>query len=86
MVTLIALGLAAAFQLAPDDPTPVQEPDRVVVVKKTFLDMTESEVRGVALRPTGEYVRARTRVKFRTLIELRGTFRPELAGSVGALR
>ena len=85
MTTLLALALAASFLLAPDDPAPLREPDRVVAVKRTFVDMTEAEIRGVVVAPTGAYLRARTRVKFRNLIELRGTFRPELAASVGSL-
>ena len=86
MHTLVALALAASIHLSPEEPASVADPERVVVVKKTFLDMTEAEIRGVTVRPTGEYVRARTRVKFRNLIELRGSFRPELAASVGTLR
>lgn len=86
MSTLLAFALASSFLLAPDEPAVAQEPDRVVAAKKTFVDMTEADVRGVVVRPTGEYVRARTRVKFRNLIELRATFRPELVSSVGTLR
>lgn len=86
MHTLVALALAASFALAPDDPEPIREPDRVVAAPKTFIDMSEAEVRGVVVRPAGEFVRGRSRVKFRNLIELRSTFRPELASSVGTLR
>lgn len=86
MHTLVALALAASFALAPDDPAPTHEPDRVVAATKTFVDMTEAEIRGVVVKPTTEYLHGRTRVKFRNLIELRATFRPELASSVGALR
>lgn len=86
MHTLLTLALAASFALAPDDPEPIREPDRVVAAKKTFVDMTEAEIRGVVVKPTTEYLHGRTRVKFRNLIELRATFRPELAASVGTLR
>ncbi len=86
MHTLIVLALAGSLHLAPDDPAPVHEPDRVVASKKTFLDMTEADIRGVVVKPTTEYLHGRTRVKFRNLIELRATFRPELASSVGSLR
>ncbi|OGQ24721.1 MAG: hypothetical protein A2138_07970 [Deltaproteobacteria bacterium RBG_16_71_12] len=86
MHTLLALALTSSFALAPDDPGMTREPDRVVAAKKSFVDMTEAEVRGIVVRPSGEFLRARTRVKFRNLIELRATFRPELAASVGTLR
>ncbi len=86
MQIVLALALAASFALAPDDPEPIREPDRVVAAKKTFVDMTDAEIRGVVVKPTTEYLHGRTRVKFRNLIALRATFRPELAASVGTLR
>jgi hypothetical protein len=86
MTLLAALALASAIHLSPDEPQAVVAPDRVVAVKKSFVDMTEAEVRGVVVRPSTVFTHARTRVKFRNLIELRSAFRPELATTVGALR
>lgn len=76
----LVLALAAPGRAQNED-TVLVEPDRVVVRPKTFIDITEVEVRGAMVKPSTVFVHPRGKVKFRNLIELRASFRPELATS-----
>jgi len=75
---LLAGSVAAQTQVR-------QEPDHVVPAKKTKVDMSEIEIGGTVVKPTVTPLTGRTRTKFRTLIEVRGNFHPELAATVPAL-
>jgi hypothetical protein len=86
---LIALLLLAPAALADDPPAKgvkvVQEPDRVVVRKRTVIDFNDVTVEGELARPEGSYLLDRTRTRFRSLIRLRDNFDPELQKSADNL-
>ena len=83
VVAAIVFTLAApAFA----EDTIVEESDKVVYNKKTVIDFSDVNIEGELTKPEGSYIKNRKKTRFRNLIELRGTFRPELASSVGTLR
>jgi hypothetical protein len=63
----------------------VQEPDKVVVRKRTVIDFNDVTVEGELTRPEGSYVLDRTRTHFNSLIRLRDDFNPELQKSADNL-
>jgi hypothetical protein len=63
----------------------VQEPDKVVVRKKTVIDFNDVTVEGELTKPEGSYVLDRTRTHFNSLIRLRDDFNPELQKSADNL-
>ena len=85
---LLAVALAASpvlAQLTPS-PAPADEPaSTIVYAKKTALVFVDAVVDGETTRPGGSFTKARSRVKFRNLIELRAHFRPELARTASRL-
>lgn len=62
-----------------------QEPDRVIYRKVTTMEFGDAHLNGTLMRPSGTYTKARKKLRFRNLIELRGSFRPELQRSVSSL-
>ena len=63
----------------------VQEPDKVVVRKRTVIDFNDVTVEGELTRPEGSYLLNRTRTRFPSLIRLRDNFNPELQKSADNL-
>ena len=63
----------------------VTEADKTVYSKKTVIDFSDVSIEGELTKPEGSYIKNRKKTRFRNLIELRGTFRPELARSVAKL-
>lgn len=84
--TLLTLfvALAAPVSVHAQDTTIVED-DRVVFQKKTVIDFSDVDITGELTKPEGQYVKNRKKTRFRSLIELRGNFRPELHRSVSAL-
>ncbi len=78
------LSLAAGAEEKPRVKV-VQEPDKVVVRKRTVIDFNDVTVEGELTRPEGSYVLDRTRTHFNSLIRLRDDFNPELQKSADNL-
>jgi hypothetical protein len=63
----------------------IQEPDKVVVRKRTVIDFNDVTVEGELTRPEGSYLLNRGRTRFESLIRLRENFNPELQKSADNL-
>jgi hypothetical protein len=63
----------------------VQEPDKVVVRKRTVIDFNDVTVEGELTKPEGSYLLNRNRTRFPSLIRLRDNFDPELQKSADNL-
>jgi hypothetical protein len=63
----------------------VQEPDKVVVRKRTVIDFNEVTVEGELTKPEGSYLLNRNKTRFQSLIRLRDNFNPELQKSADNL-
>jgi hypothetical protein len=85
--TALMAGLLSLAAAAEDKPSVkvVQEPDKVVVRKKTVIDFNDVTVEGELTKPEGSYVLDRSRTHFNSLIRLRDDFRPELQKSADNL-
>jgi hypothetical protein len=59
----------------------VQEPDRVVVKKKTIIEFGSGVIDGTFAQPEGSYTLVAPRPGFPNLIKLRKDFLPELERS-----
>ena len=63
----------------------VQEPDKLVVRKKTVVDFTDVAVEGELTKPEGSYVLDRKKSGFPSRIKVRASFTPELQKSADNL-
>jgi hypothetical protein len=77
-------ALAADPQPKPE-PKIVQEPDKVVVRKRTVIDFNDVQVEGELTKPEGSYLLNRNKTRFQSLIRLRDNFNPELQKSADNL-
>lgn len=84
IAALVLLTMAFGAPAFAQDKVIVEE-DRVVYQKKTVIDFSDVDISGELTKPEGQYIKNRKKTRFRSLIELRGTFRPELYRSVSAL-
>ncbi|MFL5391658.1 MAG: hypothetical protein ACJ79G_02350 [Myxococcales bacterium] len=95
-LSICVLLLALALPAAAADPAAsaaenkpgvriVQEPDKVIVRKKTVIDFNDVTVEGELTKPEGSYLQSRSRTRFRSLIRLRDNFNPELQKSADNL-
>ena len=86
---LIVLALLAAAQPAaadaPNGVKVVQEPDKVIVRKRTVVDFNDVTVEGELLKPEGSYLLHRNKTRFKSLIQLRDNFNAELQQSADNL-
>jgi hypothetical protein len=87
-------ALAFAFLLAavaapaaepPKGVKVVQEPDKIIVRKRTVVDFGDVTVEGELLKPEGSYLLHRNKTRFKPLIELRNDFDAELRRSADNL-
>ncbi len=88
VLALLTGSLAASTSaLAQSPTTSVEEEPKVEVrtLRNTKIDFTNVYVDGDLQKPAGEIYKARKKVGFRNLIELRSNFRPELATSPAGL-
>ena len=84
----IAFLLAAVPAVAAESPKGVkviQEPDKVIVRKRTVVDFGDVTVEGELLKPEGSYLLHRNKTRFQPLIELRNDFDAELRRSADNL-
>jgi hypothetical protein len=79
------ISLAAAAAEEKPSVKVVQEPDKVVVRKKTVIDFNDVTVEGELTKPEGSYVLDRSRTHFNSLMRLRDDFNPELQKSADNL-
>lgn len=79
---LVALSSVGAFA---QKETVVQEPDRVIPLKKQSIHFGEVEVGGVYARPANSYILGKPKPGFSNLIKVRGDFAPELQKSADQL-
>jgi hypothetical protein len=80
----VMMGAFPVFAQAGADPV-VQEPDRVVVAKNSVVDFTVVDVVGDLVGPQAGLTKATKRAGFRSLIELRAHFKPEMKRSASVL-
>lgn len=87
LATLFAVPALAQDQppAAEKGPKVVQEPDKVVVRKRTVIDFNDVTVEGELTRPEGSYLLNRGKTRFQSLIRLRENFDPELQKSADNL-
>ena len=81
--SLLSVALFGTSAFAQDKV--IQEEDRVEYQKKTVIDFSDVNIEGELTKPEGSYIKNRKKTRFRSLIELRGNFRPELRRSVSRL-
>ncbi len=79
------LSLAAAAADEKPGVKVIQEPDKIVVRKRTVIDFNDVTVEGELTKPEGSYVLDRSRTHFNSLIRLRDDFNPELQKSADNL-
>ena len=85
LIALAALCLAPVA-LAEDDPTQVKPTEgNVKYQKTTSYDFESDTIEGDLMRPDGEYLDARRKVKHSNLIRIREEFRDKVMQSVGEL-
>ncbi len=82
LVTILA---APAFAQEKKGAKVVQEPDKVVVRKRTVIDFNDVTVEGELTKPEGSYLLNRNKTRFQSLIRLRDNFNPELQKSADNL-
>ncbi len=82
-LVIAALSLSSASVMAEADVETGE--DRVVHQKITVLDFSQVKIRGELTRPSSTYFVGRKQTRFRNMIELRATFRPEMEKSVSGL-
>ena len=63
----------------------VRGEDQTVFKKKTTIDFSDVTLDGEMTKPEGQYGLARSKTKFKSLIQLRTNFTPELQKSVDQL-
>ena len=85
--TLLLAGLVSLAAAAEEKPSVkvVQEPDKVVVRKRTVIDFNDVTVEGELTKPEGSYLMNRNKTRFESLIRLRDNFNPELQKSADNL-
>ena len=83
----VLIALLSLSALAEEKPgvKVIQEPDKVVVRKRTVVDFNDVTVEGELTKPEGSYVLNRNRTRFKSLIRLRDNFNPELQKSADNL-
>ena len=84
----IAFLLSAVPAVAAEPPKSVkviQEPDKVIVRKRTVVDFGDVTVEGELVKPEGSYLLHRNKTRFQPLIELRNDFDAELRRSADNL-
>jgi len=86
-LTVLALLLAvpAAAAEPPKSVKVVQEPDKVIVRKRTVVDFNDVTVEGELIKPEGSYLLHRNQTRFKPLIQLRDDFDRELRQSADNL-
>jgi hypothetical protein len=84
LAAVVLTALAAAAD-APKAVKVVQQPDKVIVRKRTVVDFGDVTVEGELVKPEGSYVLNRNKTQFDSLIRLRDDFDAELRKSADNL-
>jgi hypothetical protein len=85
-VAIAMIGaLAASAAEKPNEVKVVQQPDKVIVRKRTVVDFGDVTVQGELIKPEGSYVLNRNKTRFESLIQLRDNFDAELRTSADNL-
>ena len=84
-VALVALASGLPALAQEGTKRVVQEPDKVVVRKRTVIDFNDVTIEGELTKPEGSYVLNRNKARFPSLIRLRDDFNPELQKSADNL-
>ena len=85
IATAMLVALAASGAEKPAAVKVVQQPDKVVVRKRTVVDFGDVTVEGELIKPEGSYVLNRNKTRFEPLIQLRDDFDAELRKSADNL-
>jgi hypothetical protein len=85
VATAMLVALAASAAEKPSAVKVVQQPDKVVVRKRTVVDFGDVTVEGELIKPEGSYVLNRNKTRFEPLIQLRDDFDAELRKSADNL-
>ena len=85
MVLCLLAAIAATAAEAPKGVKVVQEPDKVIVRKRTVVDFADVTVEGELVKPEGSYLLHRNKTRFEPLIQLRDDFDRELRQSADNL-
>jgi hypothetical protein len=87
---VLALALSLALPAVAAEPARkavkvVQEPDKVIVRKRTVVDFNDVTVQGELIKPEGSYLLHRNKTRFEPLVQLRQDFDAELVRSADNL-
>lgn len=88
MQRILGFGLVLALLASPVTAfaqDTVQGEDKTVFKKKTTIDFSDVTLEGELTKPEGAYGLVRTKTRFKSLINPRTTFNPELKKSAEAL-
>jgi hypothetical protein len=85
MVLCLLAAIPATAAEAPKGVKVVQEPDKVIVRKRTVVDFADVTVEGELVKPEGSYLLHRNKTRFEPLIQLRDDFDRELRQSADNL-
>ena len=85
LIRTFLLATLFAVPAFAQDKKVVQEPDKVVVRKRTVIDFNDVTVEGELTKPEGSYLLNRNKTRFQSLIRLRDNFNPELQKSADNL-
>jgi hypothetical protein len=85
MVLCLLAAIPATAAEAPKAVKVVQEPDKVIVRKRTVVDFADVTVEGELVKPEGSYLLHRNKTRFEPLIQLRDDFDRELRQSADNL-
>ena len=85
IATAMLVALAASGAEKPAAVKVVQQPDKVIVRKRTVVDFGDVTVEGELIKPEGSYVLNRNKTRFGPLIQLRDNFYAELRKSADNL-
>lgn len=78
--TTLAFSLSAGAQRKV-----VDAPDEIRYHKVQRIEFGNETIKGRLVKPTFEIIRSKRRANFRSMIELRSSFRPELSRSIEKL-
>ena len=84
-VLCLIAALPATAAEVPKGVKVVQEPDKVIVRKRTVVDFDDVTVQGELVKPEGSYLLHRNKTRFEPLLQLPGDFQRELRQSADNL-
>jgi hypothetical protein len=79
-IAALLLSWGLAFPASAEEEV-IREPDRTIVKKRTVIDFSDVAVEGELVKPEGSYSVSKRKTTFKTLIQVRDNFAPELRRS-----